>query len=155
MKKTGWVLVLSMSAGAFSFVGCGGDDETEGPTDADDLGVAAACEVDDDCPEVEFVGGGGAGGAGDGLVQLSCLTQFTDGYCAIPDCESDLDCPDGSTCVAHDDGSNYCFRECTDKAECNANREGAAEANCSANFDYADPADDEGQKACIPSSSGD
>jgi hypothetical protein len=88
------------------------------------------------------------------MVQLECLTQFTDGYFAIEDCESALDCPVGATCVAHE-GTKYCFRECADKAECNANRSPDSEANCSATFDYADPADDAaGLKACIPPSSG-
>ena len=57
--------------------------------------------------------------------------------------------------MAHDDGSNYCFRVCQDKSECYANRTADNESNCSSNFDWAEPADDEGQKACIPPSSGD
>jgi hypothetical protein len=58
-----------------------------------------------------------------------------------------------SICVAHEDGTNYCFRVCADKPECNANRGPEEEANCSSSFDWADPADDLGQKACIPPSS--
>jgi hypothetical protein len=119
--------------------GCGGDDGTE----ADRLGVAAECAATTDCAEVEI---------DDETVQLECLPQFKGGYCAIEDCMSAADCPEGSTCVAHDDGQNYCFRICTDKAECNRNRSGEAEANCSASFDFADPNDDQGYKACIPPS---
>lgn len=123
-------------------VGCSGDDASE----ADRLGVAAECTEELDCPEVLIK---------DAEVQLQCLTQFAGGYCAIQDCNSALDCPEGATCVAHDDGENYCFRECVDKAECNANRDPENEANCSANFNYADPADDKnGLKACLPPSSG-
>lgn len=150
MKNLLWVSLLSCP---LLFVGCGGGNDGEDPngeTEADDLGIAAECEVDDDCPEVVIAGLGGAGGK----VQLKCLTQFEAGYCAIDDCESAADCPEGSTCVRHDDGVNYCFRECTQKTECNANRSSENEANCSANFDYARPADDDGQKACIPPSSG-
>jgi hypothetical protein len=120
--------------------GCGGEQE------ADRIGVASPCEKDSDCPESDIDGE---------LVQLSCLSQFDAGYCAIEDCDQEADCPSGATCVAHDDGTNYCFRECRDKSECNANRPADSEANCSANFDYADPDDDRGgQKACIPPSSG-
>ncbi len=149
MNKFIWMALLSTP---LAFVGCGGDDEAEpgGETEADELGIGAECEIDDDCPEVEFAGMGGAGGK----IQLQCLTQFTDGYCAIEDCESADDCPLGSTCVAHDDGRNYCFRECDNKPECNANRDADSEANCVGSFDFADDADDVGQKVCEPSSSG-
>jgi hypothetical protein len=135
-----------LGAGFLAACGGGPDEEPDGETEADRLGVAATCEEDLDCPEVEI---------DEETVQLQCLLQFDGGYCAIEDCESALDCPEGSTCVAHDDGKNYCFRECVDKAECNANRGADEEANCSANFDYADAADDNsGVKACIPPSSG-
>jgi fructose-specific component phosphotransferase system IIB-like protein len=129
--------------GAFALggalVGCGGSGN-----EADQLGVAAECAATSDCQEVVVAGE---------TVQLDCLPQFKGGYCAIQGCKSAVDCPDGSTCVAHDDGKNYCFRECTDKAECNANRSADNEANCSSSFDYAS-ADDEksGSKACIPPS---
>jgi hypothetical protein len=147
----GWIIGGTATA---AFVGCGSkeDPNGNGNTEADRLGVAWACQIDDDCPEVEILGAGGDGSAA--TVQLSCLTQFTDGYCAIQGCETADDCPQGATCVAHTDGTNYCFRECGDKSECNANREGAREANCSANFNYADSADATNLKACIPPSSG-
>ena len=131
----GWGLLLGIGA-----VGC------EGGTEADKLGVGSECSNDKDCPEVKIDGDD---------VQLSCLTQFDAGYCAIEGCESAADCPQGATCVAHDDGESYCFRECANKSECNANRSPDSEANCSANFDYEEPDDDEsGLKACIPPSSG-
>ena len=114
--------------------------------DADTVGVAAQCDVTDDCPEY-------ANADGD-KIQLDCLTQFAGGYCGIADCADTLECPDGSICVAHIDGTNYCFRSCVDKSECNANRSPDTEANCSANFDWAVPAEDDGSKACIPPSSG-
>ena len=110
------------------------------------MGVASICEVDEDCPLVLI----------DGVeTQLECITDFSGGYCSIAGCENALECPVGSTCVAHTDGVNYCFRECTEKAECNANRPVDDEANCSSSFDYADSDDDTGLKACIPPSSGD
>ena len=124
--------------------GCGEDDDNGTP--ADRIGVAAICDQDADCPEVEI---------GDELVQLSCLTQFDAGYCALEGCDDRLDCPYGATCVRHTDGVNYCFRECSGKWECNANRPRDAEANCSSSFDYANAADEvSGLKACIPPSSG-
>ena len=133
------------------FAGCADDDENGGNTEADKVGVGAACAVETDCPEYEPMDGGTTGGP----EQLQCLTQFTGGYCGLLGCSNAEDCPTGSTCVAHTDGSNYCFRECVDKSECNANRPAEAEANCSANFDYADPTDSQnGVKACIPPSSG-
>jgi hypothetical protein len=147
------LLYLALLSCPFAFVGCGGggdEEDPDGETEADELGIAAECEVDDDCPEVLIAGMGGAGGK----VQLKCLTQFDAGYCAIEDCESAEDCPEGATCVLHEDNRNYCFRECSAKTECNANRSPESEANCSANFDYADSADDHGHKACIPPSSG-
>jgi hypothetical protein len=113
--------------------------------EADKLGVGSECARDTDCPEVKIDGQD---------VQLACLTQFEAGYCAIEGCEESADCPEGATCVAHDDGESYCFRQCQNKSECNANRSPDSEANCSANFDYEVPEEDEGLKACIPPSSG-
>lgn len=119
---------------------CGGSDGTE----ADKLGVAASCTATSDCAMVNI---------DDTTVQLSCLEQFKGGYCAIEGCTNNLDCPDGSICVTHEDQKNYCFRSCTDKSECNQNRPPESEANCSSSFDYATASDDvSGVKACIPPS---
>jgi hypothetical protein len=52
----------------------------------------------------------------------------------------------------HTDGMNYCFRNCIDKAECNANRDPANEANCSSNVTFVEPAKNQGLKACVPPS---
>lgn len=118
-------------------LGCAG-------SDADALGIAATCQENEDCAQVTIDGE---------EIQLSCLTEFKDGYCGIEGCLSDADCPADSSCVAHDDGNNYCFRECEQKAECNANRAPDSEANCSSNFEYADNDDAaEKKKACIPPS---
>ncbi len=119
-----------------------GDDGNE----ADRVGIAWTCAVDDDCPIA--VGRDGED------VPLLCLTTFAGGYCGLPDCTVSADCPEGSSCVLHDDGQTYCFRNCVDKPECNRNRPVELEANCSSSFDFNDPADDIGQKACIPPSSG-
>lgn len=116
-----------------------------GGTDADAIGVASTCGESRDCPHVTINGA---------EVQLQCIRDFAGGYCSIEGCFDALDCPIGSTCVEHTDGSNYCFRDCLDKGECNANRPSDLEANCSSNFDFATPGDDQGQKACIPPSSG-
>lgn len=111
---------------------CGDDDGTE----ADRFGVGAACDNNDVCSEVAN----------------TCLLNFAGGYCGIADCVGDEDCPSGSRCVAHDDGSNYCFLICTDKTQCNINRPVEVESNCSANITFVDG--DTGVKACVPPSSG-
>ncbi len=117
--------------------GCRSDDPPA--TDADRVGVGAECRADDDCPQPEP-------DAGPALV---CLTQFKGGYCGLEDCADDEDCPEGAACVAHTDGTNYCFRLCVDKPECNRNRSPDQESNCSSNIEYVD--EDRG-KACVPPS---
>jgi hypothetical protein len=123
MKKMCLLVML------FAVLSCG-DDEVE----ADKLGVAAACATAEDC-KVEG---------------QTCLTQFKGGYCGIGDCVDSGDCPTGSSCVAHTDNKNYCFRDCVDKIDCNANRPADSEANCSSSITYAS-GDKEG-KACVPPS---
>lgn len=128
---------------AILLVGLGGlacgDDEPEG-TEADRLGVGAACASDSQCYQEH----------GDGGIHQTCLTQFKGGYCGIEDCVSDEDCPERSACIAHTDQRNYCFRVCADKPECNVNRPADAESNCSANVDFVDGS--RGKKACVPPS---
>lgn len=123
----------------FVLSACGDD----GPTLADRLGVASECANTFDCPLSEL---------GEEVIQLSCLQGFQGGYCGIADCGDDRECPEGSICVAHHDGDNYCFRACDHKDECNFNRSPGSEANCSANFTWAVPSDNDGRKACIPPS---
>ena len=118
-------------------VGCGDDD---GGSEADRLGVGAECDSDDDCLQ----------SSRDGGISQQCLRQFKGGYCGIEDCVDDLDCPEASKCVAHDDGTNYCFRVCVDKPECNENRDLDNEANCSSSADFVEGAN--GRKACVPPS---
>jgi hypothetical protein len=115
-----------------------GDDGDDG-TEADQLGVGAQCTSTADCLHEEDAG-----------VHLTCLLQFKGGYCGVEDCDSNDDCPDQSVCVAHEDGSNYCFRSCVEKVECNENRDADQEANCSGNTEFVDT-DTEG-KACVPPS---
>lgn len=117
--------------------GCGDDDDVG--TQADRLGVGAACDSDDDCLQSKRDGG----------ISEQCLTQFKGGYCGLENCRDHADCPQGSGCVVHDDGNNYCFRLCRDKPECNLNRTPANEANCSASIEY--EGGDLG-KACVPPS---
>lgn len=103
---------------------------------ADSLGIAAECTANDEC---------------DMANNQQCLLDFRGGYCGIADCLGDTDCPEDSACVAHDDGTNYCFRTCTDKSECNANRSSDNEANCSSSISFVD-VQDENIKACVPPS---
>lgn len=104
-------------------------------TEADRRGIGAECVTDEDCFEEG----------------QTCLTQFGGGYCGVPDCTSNLECPEASACVAHDDGRNYCFRLCLDKPECNVNRSLENEANCVGSITFVEPTDG---KACEPPSDG-
>lgn len=124
------VFVLSMLAG------CGGPG-----TEADRVGVGAECTRDADCPIVAC--------DTEPCPELVCLTQFSGGYCGLADCTADVDCPNGSACVTHDDGRNYCFRLCANKPECNLHRSVEVEANCSANVVFVEP---QSAKACVPPS---
>lgn len=131
-------------AAAVFFIGCG-DSETE----ADRIGVGAQCTASAECesPDEE--------------IELQCLTQFTGGYCGLEGCEGDANCsqgatccPEGSACVTADDGKNYCYRLCQEKADCNRNRDEVNWANCvgSGTINFVDSGTD--RKACEPPSSG-
>lgn len=109
-----------------------GDDDDDGGTAADKIGVGAVCSVNEDCLEGQI-----------------CL-PFKGGYCGLTGCTGDVDCPQGSACVKHDDGVNYCFRVCADKAECNLNRPVELESNCSSSIDFVDGKGT--LKACVPPS---
>jgi hypothetical protein len=104
-------------------------------SNADDLGVGAQCTSNDQC---------------DSDTHQVCLMQFKGGYCGIMNCTHDTDCPELSKCVMHTDGTNYCFRTCVDKTECNANRDAVNEANCSSNITFVDM--NPNVKACVPPS---
>lgn len=113
---------LTVGALALGLGACGNE--------SDKLGVGAQCSSADDCNDGQ-----------------SCLS-FKGGYCGVSGCQANSDCPDSAVCVTHTDGKNYCFRACADKAECNANRDAANEANCSANITLADGS--KSSKACVP-----
>ncbi len=119
---------LAITLLVLTSAGCGDSSE------ADDLGIGAQCTSNDQC---------------DVDTDQICL-QFKGGYCGLQGCVNDLDCVSDSACIAHTDGTNYCFRTCRDKAECNANRDVANEANCSSSVTFVDGA--MGRKACVPPS---
>jgi hypothetical protein len=119
---------LSSTAG----FGCGHDDN--GGSEADQRGVGAECADDTDCP----------------TQGASCLLQFKGGYCGFSDCTGNADCPEGSACVVHEDGTNYCFLLCKEKVDCNTWREADSESNCVANVTFVDKA--KTSKACVPPS---
>ena len=119
------VLACSLFAAA-----CGSDNE------ADELGVGAQCQSTDECND---------------STEQECLLEFKGGYCGIEDCVDDSECPEFSACVAHDNATNYCFRTCTDKAECNENRDAEQESNCSGNVTFVE-AQQDATKACVPPS---
>ena len=133
------VYVLTAGAVLMGLVaGCGNSD---GETEADRIGVGAECTDSGECESA------------DEEVELVCLTQFTGGYCGLEGCTRDDECPEGSACVAHDDGKNYCFRLCQNRDECNRNRSEGNEANCSPNIVFVEDVGE--RKACVPPSSGD
>ncbi len=116
-----------------AFAACGDDNE-----EADILGVGAECS--------------GAADECDLDNDQVCLTNFAGGYCGIADCTGDIDCPEASACIAHGDDTNYCFRTCVDKLDCNENRSVDFESNCVSSVDFVDGT--MGRKACVPPSSG-
>jgi hypothetical protein len=112
-----------------SAASCGDDNES------DRVGIASECTTDADCPRV-------------GDFQLTCLTMFKGGYCGLAGCVEDTDCPLGAACVA-ENGGNYCFRECIEKPECNANRTPDNEANCVSSVAHVGASN---AKVCVPPS---
>jgi hypothetical protein len=121
MLRLASIVLLTLFA-----VACGGS--------ADDLGVGAQCTGNDQC---------------DADTNQTCL-MFKGGYCGIQGCTRDADCPQDSACITHTDAMNYCFRTCSDKPQCNANRSVENESNCSSNVTFVDGAN--GRKACVPPS---
>ena len=114
-------------------VGACGDDNNNG-SEAQKRGVGAACNADLPCTE-----------------QGQACLDFKGGYCGVADCTNNAGCPQGSACVAHDDGRNYCFLVCVDKPQCNLTRPPAEEANCASSVTFVE--DTSARKACVPPSS--
>jgi hypothetical protein len=115
---------------------CGDDPPPYPGTQADLIGVGAACKVNTDCLQAD-------------AAPQQCLTEFKGGYCGLKGCTTSADCPAGSGCVTYN-GTTYCFRRCKEKAECNLNRALDVESNCSANIDFVEGK--AGDKPCIPPS---
>jgi hypothetical protein len=129
-------LTLTALVLASSAVACGDDDNPGfNPSPAQRSGVGAACSVDADCLQT--------------VAPLRCLS-FKGGYCGLSNCMTNADCPLGSSCVAHDDGTNYCFLTCIDKPDCNLTRPVEVEANCSSSITFVDGKTE--KKACVPPS---
>jgi hypothetical protein len=120
-------LALATLVSALAVSGCS--------SNADTLGVGAQCTKTSEC---------------DTKLNEVCLTQFKGGYCGLEGCMHNTDCPTDSACVMHTDGHNYCFRTCSTKTDCNANRDPANEANCSSSVTFTDPQTN--AKACVPPS---
>lgn len=123
------VMQILIALGLVLAVGCSAESA------ADRLGIGSECTTTEDCDED---------------TNQSCLMAFKGGYCGIQDCVGNADCPEDSACVVHDDGTNYCFRTCIDKAECNLNRGADVESNCSANVTFVESVGS--LKACVPPS---
>lgn len=130
---------LFLSAVVALTFGCGGDDDDASGSAgaagsaAQQRGIGSTCDASLKCTETG----------------QECLA-FKGGYCGLKGCKADGDCPAGSSCVAHTDGVNYCFLDCTDKLQCNVNRPAALEANCSSSITYVDGK--KAGKACVPPS---
>jgi hypothetical protein len=132
MRTFGRLISLGLCLAA-----CGGHDPPPPyGTQADLIGVGAACRANTDCFQTE-------GGA------QQCLTEFKGGYCGLKGCTTSADCPAGSGCVSYN-GATYCFRRCKEKAECNLNRSIDVESNCSSNIDFVEGKASD--KPCIPPS---
>lgn len=127
MKKL--VAVLSVT---FTCAGCGAD--SRGGSEADQGGVGATCQSDTDCP----------------TEGARCLLEFSGGYCGLSGCRTRRDCPEGSACVSHDDGTTYCFLLCQEKVDCNTWRTPDTESNCVASVTFVDGTT--ASKACVPPS---
>lgn len=127
MTRAILIALTAMSA----LYGCS-DDDDDGGSQAMRLGVGAACDSNEDCAETA----------------PECLS-FKGGYCGLADCADDTECPQGSKCVTHEDGVNYCFLVCIDKPACNRHRPLDSESNCSANITFVE---DDTVKACVPPS---
>jgi hypothetical protein len=133
------VALASVGLAGAACGGSGGGDHG-GRTIADLYGVGASCATSADCLQPE-----------DQSFEQECLTAFTGGYCGLMDCGSNADCPHGSACARYE-GATYCFRQCVDKAECNANRPASVQSNCSSNIDFVESGTR--GKLCVPPSSG-
>ena len=121
----------------FWMAACGGSDPPPYVgTQADLIGVGAACKVNTDCLQSD-------------AAPQQCLTEFKGGYCGLKGCTTSADCPAGSGCVTYN-SATYCFRRCKEKVECNLNRSVDVESNCSANIDFVEGKT--GDKPCIPPS---
>jgi hypothetical protein len=114
-------------------VACG-DDDHGSISQAQRNGVGAPCDDTADCSQSGQV----------------CLTNFKGGYCGSSGCASDGDCPQGSACITHTDGTNYCFLVCAGKLDCNYGRGPDIESNCSSTAVFVEGAN--GRKACVPPS---
>lgn len=79
-----------------------------------DCGVGADCGSADDC-------------TGD----LECTLDLLGGYCSKTGCELNADCPEGSLCVDHSDGSSYCMKSCEAETDCTFCRGADVFATCS------------------------
>jgi len=133
------LLVCCVLAGG---VACGSDGEPV----ATERGVGDGCLVTADCRNDEGV----QEDTTEPLALLECLTEFKGGYCGLKGCRAHAECPEGSLCVIGDNGSNYCFLVCQEKADCNLHRPADIEANCSSNVELVDGA--KNLKTCVPPS---
>ncbi len=132
--RSNWGKIWGIAFLSMFLFSCGDDNNQ---TEVDRIGIGGECTITDECNQ--------------SIDTLTCLTVFKGGYCGKADCQSNFDCPEGSICVNHE-GSNYCFRSCADKLECNSNRTAENESNCSSSFDLAEKSDTTSLKACIPPS---
>lgn len=130
MSFTRWCFVFAAIGAAAA--GC--DDDNDEGSAAIRLGVGAMCTTTEECS----------------TEGATCLTQFKGGYCGLADCSGDADCPQGSACVTHDDGENYCFLVCVNKVDCNVHRDVDNESNCVSSVTFVD--NTTASKACVPPS---
>lgn len=114
-------LVLALAVVASSLgLACSDDDPT--PTEAEQLELGAHCMNDAQCDlRAEGV---------DSEFRPICLDGFEGGSCGLLRCGMHDECPEGSACIGHDDGFNYCFALCDETADCNRHRADDVAAVC-------------------------
>jgi hypothetical protein len=97
--------------------------------------VPGDCGLGKDCADNEDCGG-----------ELICNRDFEGGYCTVPDCEADADCPDDSVCVDGGAGT-LCMKTCASNVDCSACRADGVFGTCT---DDADLVESAGVSVCVP-----
>lgn len=83
-----------------------------------DCGYGESCGADADCE-----------------TGLTCLTEFTSGYCGKKGCTTNAECSADSLCIKQGD-NNYCLKKCAGESDCSFCRHPDHAAACRADVTY-------------------